>query len=209
MNQHLENLNWRYATKSFTDQEISDEDLQNLLDSVQLSASSYGLQPYKVAVVSDPKIKKQLREAGFNQPQITECSHLFVFAGFNEVTADYLESYIKNTSKTRGIPVEELSGMRDAITNTTLQFPQEKQQSWSAHQAYLALGFLLNAAATYHIDVCPMEGFENDKFDEILGLKEQGVSSAAIAAVGYRSEDDKLQGMKKVRKSQKDLFLKY
>lgn len=209
MDKFIENLNWRYAAKSFTDRNISEDELGKLLESVQLSASSYGLQPYEIAVISDPDLKKELRKAAFDQPQITECSHLFVFAGFNEMSENYLDEYINNISTTRDIPVKDLLGMRDTIKNTTLQFPKEKFQNWAAHQAYLALGFLLNAAATYRIDACPMEGFENDKFDDLLNLREKGLHSAVIAATGYRSDQDSTQKLKKVRKPQNQLFINY
>jgi len=208
MKKHLENLNWRYATKHFDDKKkISTEDLANLKESVRLSASSYGLQPYQIIVVEDENVKEKLKDAAYNQPQLTEASQVFVFASYAEVKEEYIDAYINNIAETRDMAVEELEGMAKTIKSTSMSQPKDQQAVWTAKQAYIALGFLLNAAATLKIDACPMEGFENDKFDDILGLKEKGLTSAVIATVGYRSEKDETQHYKKVRKASENLFI--
>ena len=208
MKTHLENLNWRYATKRFDEnKKISAEDLSALKEAVRLSASSYGLQPYHVLVIEDEKVKEQLREAAFNQPQLTESSQVFVFASYTEVKEEYIQDYMKNVAETRGVDLADLEGYANMIKGASMTLPQDQQAVWTAKQAYIALGFLLNAAATLKIDACPMEGYNGEEFDKILGLKEKGLTTAVIATVGYRSEEDATQNNKKVRKSIEDLFI--
>lgn len=202
-----EDLNWRYATKKFNaEKEISQEDLNDLLESIQLTASSYGLQPYEVIVVKDQETREKLKAAAWDQTQVTDASHLLVFANFKSVSEEYVDTYLDNIAETRNMTREDLKGMEDMIKNTTLQLSPEVQEAWAAKQAYIALGNLLSAAANYKIDACPMEGFEAEKFDEILGLKEKNLTAAVIAPIGYRSEDDQYQDQAKVRKATKDLF---
>lgn len=208
MKKHLENLNWRYATKRFDEnKKISAEDLSALKEAVRLSASSYGLQPYEIIVVEDEKTKEQLRAAAFNQPQLTESSHVFVFASYTEVKEKYIQQYMKNVAETRGIELSELEQFSEMVKGASMTLPKDQQAVWTAKQTYLALGFLLNAAATLKIDACPMEGFNAQEFDEILGLKEKGLSTSVIATVGYRNKEDITQNFKKVRKSENNLFI--
>ncbi len=208
MKTHLENLNWRYATKRFDEnKKISAEDLSALKEAVRLSASSYGLQPYQVLVIEDEETKEKLRAAANNQPQLTEASQVFVFASYAEVKEEYIETYMKNVAETRGIELSDLQQYSEAIKGASLTLPKEKQAVWTAKQTYIALGFLLNAAATLKIDACPMEGFNAAEFDKILGLEEKGLATSVIATVGYRSEEDVTQNFKKVRKSSDNLFI--
>ena len=201
MKTHLENLNWRYATKRFDEnKKISAEDLSALKEAVRLSASSYGLQPYQVLVIEDEKTKEKLRAAAFNQPQLTEASQVFVFASYTEVKEEYIQDYMKNVAETRGMDLSELDQFAEMIKGASMSLPKDQQAVWTAKQAYIALGFLLNAAATLKIDACPMEGYNGEEFDKILGLKEKGLTTAVIATVGYRSEEDATQNNKKVRK---------
>lgn len=206
-NTYNEDLNWRYATKKFDpSKEIKDEDLNYLLESIQLSASSYGLQPYEVIVVKDQGIREKLKAAAWNQTQVTDASYLIVLANLKSVNESYLDSYLDNIAETRNLSREDLKGMEDMIKNTTLQLPAEKQKAWAAKQAYIALGNLLSAAASLKIDTCPMEGFDAEKFDEILGLSATNLTTAVIAPIGYRSPEDKYQHLAKVRKSKEDLI---
>ncbi|WP_373056977.1 NAD(P)H-dependent oxidoreductase [Zunongwangia sp. H14] len=207
MDTYINNLEWRYATKKFdSTKKISSEDLEKLLKSIQLSASSYGMQPYEVLIIKDPEVRKKLQPEAFNQSQITEASHLIVFANLTSISEEHVDAYLDNISKIREIQVEKLNGFKDMLANTVLQQSKEEQSAWAEKQTYIALGNLLSAAANYKIDVCPMEGFDAGKFDEILGLKEKGLSTAVIAAIGYRSEEDVAQHAKKVRKQKEELF---
>lgn len=207
MKEYLESLNWRYATKKFDpDRRISDEDLAQLLQAIRMSASSYGLQPYKVLVISDPELREQLRPACWNQPQITEASHVLVFASRNDFDGDLIDSYLEIVSETRNIPLEELNGYGEFMKSKLLGLTPQQKANWTARQAYIALGNLMSAAALHRIDTCPMEGFEPEKVDQILGLDRKGLTATLIAAVGYRSEEDKTQHFAKVRRPEASLF---
>ncbi len=207
MSSIIENLKWRYATKQFDpSKKITKENLETLLEGVQLSASSYGLQPYQISVVEDKETREKLKTAAWDQNQLTDASQVIVFANLKKLDEAYVDNYISNIAATRAMKVGDLKGMADMIKNSTLQMPAEKQNEWAQKQCYLALGFLLNTAAHLKIDVCPMEGFSAGDFDKILGLEEKGLHTAVIACVGYRHEEDKYQHAAKVRKSTEDLF---
>lgn len=206
-NNYIESLNWRYATKLFdTDKKVSPENLEKLMEGIQLSASSYGLQPYQVFIIENTEIRDQLKAVAWNQSQITDASHLLVFASYTKITKEHIESYLQTISKTRSVAMEELSGFRAMLQNTILTLDSEAQALWAAKQTYIVLGNFLSAAASLEIDSCPMEGFNAEEFDTILGLKEKGLTTTVIAPIGYRSEKDKSQFVPKVRKSKKQLF---
>ena len=196
----LEQLNWRYAVKTFDPAgKISDEDWQTLEQSLILAPSSFGLQPYKFIVITEQKLKEQLLPAAWNQSQITDCSHLVVVAAKNTLTEADIDHYLDRVIEVRGVPRETLSDY-DKMMKGFQKTAQEQGWSgaWTARQAYIALGFLLETAAFLKIDACPMEGFEPSKFNEILGLEDY--SATAICALGYRDEEnDWLAKMPKVR----------
>ena len=205
---YLESLEWRYATKKFDPtRSISGEDLQTLLRAIQLSASSYGLQPYKIFVIRDKNLREQLRPACWNQPQITEASHVLVFANKADFGGELIDSYLEEVSQTRNVPLNNLGGYADFMKSKLLDLPTSTKAEWTAKQAYIALGNLLSAAAVQRIDACPMEGFDKDQVDDILGLKEQGLTTALIVPIGYRSEADDTQHYQKVRRSEESLFI--
>ena len=204
----LENLNWRYATKKFdATKKISTEDLNTLKEAIRLSASSYGLQPFKVIIVENPEIREQLKAAAWGQTQITDASHLIIFANDLNAGPESVDAYIKNISETRGLPTEALAGFSDMMKGTIANLSQEAKNIWTAKQTYIALGTLLSAAAELKIDATPMEGFEAEKVNEILGLDKLGLNTSLIATLGYRHEEDATQHFKKVRKSNEELFI--
>jgi len=204
----LENLNWRYATKKFdATKKISAADLNTLKEAVRLSASSYGLQPYKVVIVENPEIRAQLKAAAYGQTQITDASQLFIFANDLNAGAESVGAYIKNISETRGVPVEALGGFADMMNNVISNLSQEAKNIWTAKQTYIALGTLLSAASELKIDATPMEGFNAAAFNEILGFDKLGLNASVIATVGYRHDEDEAQHHKKVRKSHEELFI--
>ncbi|MSP84743.1 MAG: NAD(P)H-dependent oxidoreductase [Flavobacteriaceae bacterium] len=208
MSTFLENQNWRYATKKFdATKKIATEDLNFLKEAIRLSTSSFGLQLYKVIIIENPELKAKLLPAAYGQSQIVDASHVIVFANQTVVNDSDIDAYIKNTSKTRGIPLETLTGFGDYMKGAVNPISADKKAIWTAKQTYLALGNLLNAAAELKIDVTPMEGFDAKKFNEILGLDALNLNAAVIATVGYRHEEDVTQHYKKVRKSNEDLFL--
>lgn len=208
MNPFIENQNWRYATKKFdATKKITNQDLETLKEAVRLSASSYGLQPYKVLLIENPEVRKQLEAVSWGQTQISEASHLFVFANYTNVEATDIDIYVENIAKTRDITVEALEGFSNMMKNTITPLPQEFKAVWTSKQTYLAMGNLLNAAAELKIDATPMEGFKAAKYNEILGLDKLGLNASLVVPVGYRHEEDYYQNLKKVRKSTEELFV--
>ncbi len=208
MSNFLENQNWRYATKQFdASKKISDADLNTLKEAVRLSASSYGLQPYKVVIVENPELREKLKGAAWGQTQITDASHLFIFANDLNLNAGSVDKYISNISEVRGVPTDALGGFSDMMKNVIANLSEDAKHIWTAKQTYLALGNLLNAAAELKIDATPMEGFNAAQFNEILGFEKLGLNASVIATVGYRHDDDKSQHFKKVRKSHEELFI--
>ena len=132
---------------------------------------------------------------------------IVIFASINNFGEDHINDFIKNVSETRDLAIENLQGYSDLMKNSLMPLPEDIRNIWSAKQTYIALGNLLSAAADLKIDTCPMEGFEADKFADILGLKELGLTPSVIAPIGYRSEEDETQHYKKVRKSTEELFI--
>lgn len=201
-------LHWRYATKHFDSKKtLSTEQVNTLLSAIQLAPTSYGLQPFKILVVTDKEIREKLKQAAYNQTQVTDASALLVFATYKNFTAEHIDEYAQNIVETRGIKLEDIAGFVDVMKGQLSRMTQEQVQVWNAKQAYIALGFLLETAALEQIDACPMEGFNMQTFDEILGLADKNLQSVVIAPIGYRSTEDNYQHYKKVRKSKEDLFI--
>lgn len=207
MNNVLEHRTWRYATKKFdATKKVSNADLETILEATRLSASSYGLQPYHLFVISDQEVKEQLKPASWNQSQITDASHIIVFANTTDFGEELVDEYIDNTSITRNIPAEALKGYGEFMKSKLLELPVETKNEWAARQVYIAFGNTIQAAAELKIDTCPMEGFEADKYNKILGLDAKNLNATVVLAIGYRSEADATQHLPKVRKSKQELF---
>jgi nitroreductase len=205
----LQNLQWRYATKRMNGQKVPPDKLQNILEAIQLAPTSIGLQPFTVLIIEDAALKAKIAPAIFNQPQITECSHVLIFAAWTKISDEKIEKYLSNIATTRAIPIESLDGMRNMINGNVSSKSSEQLLNWNMRQAYIALGTGLVAAAEEQVDSTPMEGFDPDALDKILELKGKGLHSAVIMALGYRdSETDHLNGKAKVRRSQAELFVK-
>ena len=208
MDTFIENQNWRYATKKFDNtKKISSDDLETLKEAIRLSSSSYGLQPYKVIIVEDKTLREKLQPVSWGQTQIMDASQLIVFANQINIGNVEIDAYLKNVSQTRQIPLESLAGYGDFMKSKITALTTEQKSIWTAKQAYIALANLLNVAAELKIDVTPMEGFESEKYNEILNLTEKGLNAAVVATIGYRHEDDATQHYKKVRKSAQELFI--
>jgi len=207
-NQLLEQLNWRYATKQFDpNRKISASDWITLEEALRLTPSSGGLQPWKFVVITDPDVRAKLRPASYGQPQITDASHLVVFAAKNNFNETDVDAHLRNVSKTQNVPLEALAQFRGVLVGGIVQAMDEAgRNAWARNQAFIALGNLLTSAALLGIDACPMEGFDRAQYDEILGLKAKGYSSAVIATLGYRLPTDKYAGAPKVRFAREDIF---
>lgn len=194
-------LHWRYATKKFDPaRQLSDDQWQKLEAVLLLSASSYGLQPYKFLVVRDPALRAQLLPLSYGQKQVADCSHLVVFAARLDVTEENVERYMARISEVRGVERAHLEGFAKVIKGDIVNGLRHAViQEWCARQAYIALGNLMTVAALESIDVCPMEGFDTAKYDELLGLRAQGFRAVVLAAIGHRADDDGAASLPKVR----------
>jgi nitroreductase len=201
-------MKWRYATKKFDPAaKVSEAELQELLLNVQLAPTSYGLQPFNVIDVRTPALRAQIREAAIGQPQITEGSHLLVFAVRTDLDSAAVAQFIDLAAKTRGVSRETLAPRETHIQGAVNKLIPSERIIWAQKQAYLALGVLVSAAAQMQIDICPMEGFDRSQVDKILGLTEQGLASTVFAVIGHRASDDPTAGLAKVRKSADQLFM--
>lgn len=208
MSNFINNANWRYATKKFdTTKKVSTEDLKTLKEAIRLSASSYGLQPYKVFIIENPELRAQLQPAAWGQSQIVDASQLIVFANMTNFSDADIDASLSLTTEIRGLPADALKGYGDFMKSKIGALSEDVRNTWTSKQTYLALGNLLNAAAELRIDVTPIEGFEPDKVNEILGLKQLGLNASVLATIGYRHKDDATQNYAKVRKSNEELFI--
>ncbi|MBC7914477.1 MAG: NAD(P)H-dependent oxidoreductase [Pyrinomonadaceae bacterium] len=200
-------MNWRYATKRMTGKKIPQEKIEVILESIRLSASSIGLQPYRVLVIEDQSILENIKPIAYNQAQITEASHLLVFAAWDDVTQTRIEEFLNLTAKERNVSVDTLGQVRAYLENLTKNTP-EQNFNWAARQAYIALGTGLIAAASQEVDATPMEGFNAEALDNLLGLTEKGLKSVSILPLGYRdASEDWLVSLPKVRTSKQNFFL--
>ncbi|MCT4616341.1 MAG: NAD(P)H-dependent oxidoreductase [Marinifilaceae bacterium] len=203
----LDNLKWRYATKNFdTEKKLSDVDVDFIKKSIQLAPSSYGLQAYKILIIKNPEIKEKLKSASYNQAQISDSSHLFVFCAYDEVDVEYITNFVQMKSHIHQIPMNNLTDYQSNMINSICSKNPQDMLSWTGKQCYIALANLLTACAELKIDACPMEGFKAEEYKSILNLEGQRLSPVVIAAVGYRSENDKTQDLKKLRKPTERLF---
>ena len=213
MNKHkikmslIENLKWRYATKKYdTTKKVSEEDMSQIKEAIRLSASSYGLQLFKVIDVENKEIREKLQPASWGQPQITDASHILVFCGYADVKDEHIDEYMNLKADTQGLDVENLKGYGDFVKGKMNEAPVEFKQVWTAKQTYIALGVAMDACAELKIDSTPMEGFDASAYNEILGLSEKGLKADVVLAVGYRSDEDATQHGAKVRKPKERLF---
>lgn len=204
-----EALNFRYATKKFdVNKKLTDETLNEILEAGRLSPSSLGIQPWKFILVENKELRAKLREVGYNQAQITDASHIIVLTYKNSLDETYIDTYLKYTADLRGITTDDLKGYKDMLMGSITSRTPEEIKIWNSRQVYIPLGVMLTASALLLVDTCPMEGFDNKKFDEILGLNEIGYSSTAILALGYRADDDTTAYYKKSRFGAEEIIIR-
>lgn len=199
--QLLQQLHWRYATKKFDPtKKISEEVWSALENSLVLAPSSFGLQPWKFFVVNNSQIRQQLLEHSWGQTQVVDASHLVVFAIKKDVNAADVDRYVQSIAQVRQTSVDSLQGFGNVIKGFLDKPPYPLDlNEWSKRQVYIALGQFMTSAAFLEVDTCPMEGFNPSKYDEILGLPEQGYAAAVLCLAGYRAEEDKHASLPKVR----------
>ena len=203
---YLEALSRRYSVKKFNNEIIPREALHNILESGKLSASSLGLQPYKILVVESKEMKEKLIPAFYNPSQISTCSHLIVIVSKKSLDESYVNGYFRHISEVRETPPEKLDLFRNSINQHINQKTQDEIFNWAEKQSYIVLANLMYAAAMESIDTCPMEGFRPDLIEEILEINPETEKVTVTLALGYRSEEDHFQHMKKVRKPNEKLF---
>lgn len=203
----LSNLNWRYATKKYdAAAKVPQEKLDQILEAIRMAPSSNGFQPYEVLVVTNPAIREKLKPAAYNQPQITEASHLLVFAAWDNIHAGNLGKVFDAMASVRGAS-EALNERRKSSIAGFEGKDAEQNFNHAAQQAFIGLGFGLAAAAELKVDSTGMGGFNPAQFDEILGLKEKGLRSVAVLALGYRdAANDWLVNLPKARRPRAEMF---
>jgi len=207
MNNYIQNLNWRYATKKFdTSKKIKDEDLNSLLEVLRLSPSSFGLQPWKFIVINNPAIRSKLVGSAYGQTQVNEASHLIVMCAKKSLSEFDVDKYVNDVSSKKNTPIENLAGLKDIIMGTVKGQTADQTENWNKKQVYLALGFVMSALAQMNIDSCPMEGFDPAKVDEILELSKDGLTATLLLPIGYRSDDDKYSPAAKIRFDKADII---
>jgi len=194
-------LQWRYATKKFDSQrKIDPSTWQVLEESLVLSPSSFGLQPWKFLVITDQQTRESLVPASWGQTQVVEASHMVVFAVKNPVTPHDVQAHLVRTAEVRGVPVETLEGFGKVVKGFLQEPPYPLDiKEWATRQVYLALGTFMTSAALLGIDTCPMEGIAPATYDKILGIEGSGYETVVVCPAGYRSEDDKYALLPKVR----------
>lgn len=202
----IEKLNRRYATKRMNGTTVPAEKVESILESIRLAPTSYGLQPFKVLVVEDPKVREQIYNEACQQPQILEGSHVLIFAATKNVDARQADEYMELIAQTRGIPLESLKDFRSYF-EPIVAADAESNFKWTSRQAYIALGVGLVAAANEDVDATPMEGFSPQAIDKLFDLEARNLGSVCILTLGYRDEEkDYLAKAPKVRKAKDQLF---
>ena len=204
----ISQLKWRYATKKFDPTRILPEaKLDVLKESFNLTATSYGLQPLKLVVVSNAELKKQLVPISMDQQQVQDASHVLVICTETALTSNYIKDHFNRVEAIRNTPREILDPFQEYLLESFADKRPEDVALWMSKQAYLALGNLLTVCAVEGIDACPMEGFQPEKYDELLGLTDRGLASVLVLPVGYRAEDDFMADLKKVRRGVDEVII--
>lgn len=206
--QLLQALNWRYATKVFDPaRKIPAGTWHTLEQSLVLTPTSYGLQPYRFLVINDPAKRAALQQHSWHQKQVVDASHYVVFTVRTEMKEADVDRFIQRTADVRGIAPETLKGYRGMMLNHVVNgFRDQMAQEWAARQAYIALGSLMTCAAVLGVDACPMEGLNPTEYDQVLGLTGSGYATVVACALGYRSAGDKYAALKKVRYETSDVI---
>ena len=206
----IDTLQWRYATKKMDPTKVvPQEKLDQILEAIRLTASSSGLQPYEILVITNQAIREQIKEIANNQSQVTDCSYLLVFAAWDNYTAQRINDAFDMTEKIRNFKNEAGIAYREMLLKNYPARDPEVNFNHAAKQAYIGVGTALIAAADAQVDSTPMEGFNPVALDKILNLKEKGLRSVVMMPLGYRkSDEDWLLNLKKVRRP-KESFISW
>jgi len=207
MSELIEQLNWRYATKAFDPGEkLSDQQVDLLKESLRLTASSFGLQPWKFLFVTDQETRDKMPPVSWGQRQPADCSHLIVMCAPRSFGEADIDRFLDSIVEQRAVGLDSLSEYSQVMKGFLASMDEDAINAWVRNQIYLALGSLLVVCATEGIDACPMEGFDADAYDRILGLEEQGLRAVVLCPVGFRSADDKYAEFAKVRYAESEVI---
>jgi len=206
----LEALNWRYATKKMSGAAVPQEKIDQITEAARLAPTSSGLQPFRVILVSNPELKEKIKPIAYGQTQITDASHLLIFAAWDKYTEERIRSVFSHANTERGMPDDAPSDYEVQLTGGLLSKTAEENFAHTARQAYIGFGMAIAQAALLNVDATPMEGFNNAQLDELLGLKERGLRSVTILALGHRAETgDWLVNLKKVRTPSSQFLIEF
>lgn len=201
-------LNWRYATKQMNGKAVSQAKIDTIIKAAHLAPSSSGLQPFKIFVITNPELKAKIQPVAHGQQQIVACSHLLVFAAWDNYTKERIDQVFEHSNEERGLDSSATEAYVTRLWDAYSKRPAEENYQHAAKQAYISLGFALLTAALEEVDATPMEGFDYEGLDNLLGLREQGLRSAVMLALGYRdAEKDWLVNLKKVRTPEDEFFV--
>jgi len=204
----LDNLNWRYATKRMTGEKVPREKINTILEAARLAPTASGVQPFNILLISDRQLLEKVRPVANNQPQITEASHLLVFAAWDDITPEKIDRIHDHITRERNLAVDAMATTVERLKGFFAGMTQEQRFQWAARQTYIAFGIAIAAAAIEQVDATPMEGFKNAELDLLLGLKEKGLRSTSLLALGYRdTTNDRLVNLKKVRRPKEELII--
>ena len=200
-------LEWRYATRLFDEtKKIDSNTLEQIEDSLVLTASSFGLQPWKFIIVENQDLKNELTPASFGQPQTNTCSHLVVFTALKTITTNYIDVFVNHIAETRGTTLDKLAAYKDMMKGFLLS-DNFDTRAWAKNQCYIALGNLLTVCADLQIDTCAMEGIIQEQYNAILDV-DSNYTTVVACAIGYRSANDAYAGAKKVRFHKEQVIVK-
>jgi nitroreductase len=201
-------LHWRYATKLFDEHEkIPEDKFELLMESLRLSPSSIGLQPWKFVIVKKKAIRKELFHLSMQQSQMVDASHLILLCSLKTINASYINKLIE-LDKQENEGDSHLEDFKAYAMSFIESKSKEELKEWMTQQVYIALGFLLSTCAMLHVDACPMEAFDHSKANKLLNLSKYGAESRIAVAIGYRSDKDEYAKRKKMRWESEDVFIR-
>jgi nitroreductase/dihydropteridine reductase len=204
----LEAMNWRYAAKRMTGEKVPETKVTTILEAARLAPTASGIQPFNILLIRDQAFREKIRPVANNQPQITEASHLLVFAAWDDITPEQIDRVHDQIALERNLPEGALVSTITRLKARFSGMTQEQRFQWAVRQTYIAFGIAIAAAAVEKVDATPMEGFKNSELDELLGLRERGLRSTSLLALGYRdTANDRLAHLKKVRRPKDGLVI--
>ncbi len=204
---YIQLLNERYACKAMNGQKVPQDKIDNILEAIRLAPTSSGLQPFEVFVITNDEVKSEIRKIAWNQSQVTDCSHLLVFASWDTYTEDRINHMFDLTNEIRGFKNEGWENYRQQLLSMLPQQDAETNFQHTAKQTYIAFMSAMTQAHLEGVDSVPMEGFDANELDKILKLREKGLRSTLLLPLGYRNADnDWLVNLKKVRKPMSELI---